>query len=376
MTDTCAPISPTERIARLRLARTGGIGPITYRQLMARFANAAAALEAVPELARRAGGRAPRVASKSAADAELDRAAQAGATLVTLGEAAYPSAVAAIEDAPPVLTLLGRAELPARPTVAIVGARNASAGACRIAQDLARELGAAGFVVTSGFARGIDAAAHAGSLSTGTIAVFAGGADVIYPPEHAALHRSVAAQGLILSELPLGTEPHARHFPRRNRLISGLSSGVVVVEAALRSGSLSTARFALEQGREVMAVPGSPLDPRCRGSNHLLREGARLVEGIDDILTALGGSIALADPSPLQAEAPPPALAYPPEAALSGDLEPHLQVAERLGPTPVAVDELVRQCQMSPPVVRAALLDIELAGRLERHPGDRVSLLP
>lgn len=376
MASTNDAIDPSERLARIRLARSGGIGPVTYRQLMSRFQAAAAALAAIPELARRAGGRAPRLTSKAEAETEIDLANKLGASLITLGEAAYPAALAAIEDAPPVLTLLGRGELLTRPCVAIVGARNASAGACRIAQDLARELGPAGFSVASGFARGVDAAAHAGSLAAGTIAVFAGGADVIYPPEHAALHRSIAADGLIVSELPLGTEPHARHFPRRNRLISGLSAGVVVVEAALRSGSLTTARFALEQGREVMAVPGSPLDPRCRGSNHLLREGASLVETIDDILTALGGSIAVARPAPAPEDPPSPAPAMAPTAALSAGFEPNDRVAERLGPTPVAVDELVRQCQMSPPVVRAALLDIELAGRLERHPGDRVSLLP
>lgn len=369
-------LDPTEKLARLRLARSAGIGPITYRQLMARFGKASAALAAVPDLARRAGGRPPRLESEAEARAEIGAAEKMGAQLVALGEPDYPAALAAIEDAPPILTLLGRPELLARPSIAIVGARNASAGACRIAGDLARELGGAGFAVVSGFARGIDAAAHDGSLSSGTVAVFAGGIDVVYPPEHEALHRSIAERGVILSELAIGTEPHARHFPRRNRLISGLSAGVVVVEAALRSGSLTTARFALEQGREVMAVPGSPLDPRCRGSNHLLREGARLVETIEDVLTALGGSVAV---SPLSREAESglaEAAQTAPNPALSADPEANALIAERLGPAPVAVDELVRQCQMSPPVVRAALLDFELAGRLERHPGDRVSLLP
>jgi len=367
-----SPLHSAERLARLRLARSRGVGPIAYRQLLARFPDAKAALAALPDLARRGGGRQPEIASLAEVEAELAAVAALGGRIILQGEPDYPRPLAAIEDAPPALTLVGRVDLLARPAVAIVGARNASAGACRIARDLARALGEAGVVVVSGFARGIDAAAHEGALARGTVAVFAGGADVIYPPEHAALHRAVVEGGAVVSELPLGTEPHARHFPRRNRLISGLALGLVVVEAALKSGSLTTARFALEQGREVMAVPGSPLDPRCRGTNHLLREGARLVESVDDILTSLGGSVGCSEPV---AEHPEPAAAVDDEAPTTS-AETSVLIAERLGPSPVAVDELVRQCHMSPPVVRAALLDIELAGRLERHPGDRVSLLP
>jgi DNA processing protein len=372
MIASSAQIGAAERLARLRLARSRGVGPIAYRQLLARFPDAKAALAALPDLARRGGGRQPVIADRAEVEAELAAVAALGGRVILIGEPDYPEALAAIEDAPPALTLVGRGELLARPAVAIVGARNASAGGCRIARDLARALGEAGLVVISGFARGIDAAAHEGALEGGTVAVFAGGADVVYPPEHAALYGAVARSGAVLSELPLGTEPHARHFPRRNRLISGLAHGLVVVEAALKSGSLTTARFALEQGREVMAVPGSPLDPRCRGSNHLLREGARLVESVDDILTSLGGSVGCSVPV---VEHPEPAAAAD-EIATTASAETSVRIAERLGPSPVAVDELVRQCHMSPPVVRAALLDIELAGRLERHPGDRVSLLP
>jgi DNA processing protein len=298
--------------------------------------------------------------------------------MVCWGEPAYPQALAALEDAPPVLTLMGRTELLQAPMVAVVGARNASASGRRLAHDLAAGLGGAGIVVVSGLARGIDAAAHAGGLGTGSVAVVAGGIDVVYPEENRALHEALARDGAVIAELPLGTEPQARHFPRRNRIISGLSLGVVVVEAAAKSGSLITARLALEQGREVFAVPGSPLDPRCRGTNDLLRHGATLTETAADVLTQLGPAVrgqrmlplALKGREPGPRPLPPSAPSLP---AVAGDAEIEM-VAERLGPTPVAVDELVRQCQLSAAAIATILLELELAGRIERHPGNLVSL--
>jgi DNA processing protein len=315
------------------------------------------------------------------AGAELAALERLGAQLVCWGEPLYPTTLAAVEDAPPVLTVLGHAELLQAPMVAVVGARNASANGRRIARELAQGLGEAGIAVISGMARGIDAAAHIGSLDTGSVAVVAGGADVVYPEENRGLYDALSRQGAVVAELPLGTEPQARHFPRRNRIISGMARGVVVVEAAAKSGSLITARFALEQGREVFAVPGSPLDPRSRGCNDLLRNGATLTETAGDILTQLGPL--------LQSEAPPPRLtvrasqprlplmtaapATPAVPQIPEDAALEL-VVEKLSPTPVAVDELVRQCHLSAASVATLLLELELAGRIERHPGNLVSL--
>ena len=283
-----AVLSPTERLAWLRLTRTENVGPVTFHQLIARFGTAAAALEALPEIVRR-GGRAKPLAvfASSEAERELEAAERLGAHLVAQSEPDYPPALAAIEDAPPLLTMKGRKELATRRGVAVVGARNASANGRRLAHDVAAGLGEAGLIVISGLARGIDAAAHQGSLGTGTLAVLAGGIDAIYPEENRSLHEAIAERGLLVAEMPVGTVPQARHFPRRNRIISGIALGVLVVEAAERSGSLITARFALEQGREVFAVPGSPLDPRAKGTNRLLRDGATLVESADDILREL-----------------------------------------------------------------------------------------
>ncbi len=317
---------------------------------------------------------------RAEAERELIALDRLGAHLVCWGEPGYPSALAAVDDAPPVLTLLGRGELLGVPMVAVVGARNASANGRRLAHDLAAGLGEAGIVVISGLARGIDAAAHGGALTTGSIAVVAGGIDVVYPEENRGLHQALALQGAIVAELPLGTEPQARHFPRRNRIISGMALGVVVVEAAAKSGSLITARYALEQGREVFAVPGSPLDPRSRGANDLLRNGATLTETAADVIAQLGPlvrgalSLPLAPASratrpslaPVTANPPPPS-PIPDDGALD-------MVVERLGPTPVAVDELVRQCQLSAAAVATLLLELELSGRIERHPGNLVSL--
>lgn len=365
-------LTPEERRDRLRLIRSENVGPVTFFEFLRHFGSATPAIAALPALARRGGRvRPPRVCGIGEAEAELAAVARAGARLLVWGEPGYPAPLAAIEDAPPVLTLRGDPALLARPMIGMVGARNASANGRRFARQLARDLGESGLVVVSGLARGIDAEAHAGALATGTVAVLAGGVDIAYPEENARLQAEIAEAGLLLSEQPLRTVPTARHFPRRNRLISGLSSGVIVVEAAPRSGSLITARLALEQGREVFAVPGSPLDPRARGTNNLIREGATLTESADDVLRSLEPMLRapLAERRPARYEAaPPPAVDEGDLAAARGE------IAARLGPAPVPVDELVRQSGAPAAVVAAALLELELAGRLERHPGNQVAL--
>ena len=277
-----------------------------------------------------------------------------------------------LEDAPPVLSCLGHAHLLERNVIAVVGARNASANGRRLARQLAADLGQAGLLVASGLARGIDAAAHEGALQTGTAAVVAGGIDVVYPEENTALYEEIRARGVIISEIAVGTVPQARHFPRRNRLISGMSRGVVVVEAALRSGSLITARFAADQGREVCAVPGSPLDPRARGCNNLLRQGAVLVESAADVLDALEGVLGSPVEEPKFAAFLGPVPAAPDEREIAAARR---MVEDLLGPTPVAVDEVIRECHVSPAIVHTALLELELAGRLERQSGNRVALI-
>ncbi len=365
-------LSDAERLDRLRLIRSENVGPITFRRLLGRFGTAAAALRALPDLARRGGCRSVRICSFADAERELAAVRQRGARLVVLGDADYPPPLAAIEDAPATFALIGEARLLARPAVAVVGSRNASLNGRRMARDLARDLGLAGFVVVSGLARGIDAEAHGGALASGTIAVLAGGVDVCYPQENAALYARIAEAGVLLSEAPPGTAPQARHFPRRNRIISGLSRGVVVVEANLRSGSLITARMAAEQGREVFAVPGSPLDPRARGCNDLLRQGAVLTEGAADVLAGLRCAPRPAPP-PMAREAPEPDRVAADGG--SGGEEARRAVAETLSPAPVAVDEIIRTCQLSPALVSTILLEWELAGRLERHPGNKVSLI-
>jgi len=313
-----------------------------------------------------------RICSRAEAERELDAARALSVCLVGLREAAYPARLAEIDDAPPLLAVRGKLSALARPMVAMVGSRNASAAGAKIAAQLARDLGAAGFVVVSGLARGIDAAAHRASLASGTIAVLAGGHDRIYPAEHAPLLDAILEDGAAVSEMPLGWEPRARDFPRRNRLISGLSVGVVIVEAAQRSGSLITARFALEQGREVFAVPGSPLDPRAQGANGLLKQGAILVTEAADVIAAiepiLGGAVA-------RPPAPPEAPQFEAEAQGEPERDGHAHdIARLLGPTPVAIDDLVRLSGASPAIVRRVLLELELAGRIERHGGGLVSM--
>jgi DNA processing protein len=324
--------------------------------------------------------------SRRDAEAALVAIERIGARLLCWGEPLYPAALAAVEDAPPVLTMLGRPEMILAPMVAVVGARNASANGRRLARELAAGLGESGIVVVSGLARGIDAAAHLGALATGSVAIVAGGADIVYPEENRGLYDALARDGAILAELPLGTEPQARHFPRRNRIISGVALGVVVVEAAAKSGSLITARFALEQGREVFAVPGSPLDPRSRGTNDLLRSGATLTETAADVVAQLGPLLQGRPPAHVIAREMAPGQPglklreAPPRMELPGSLAPVGEddalelIVEKLSPTPVAVDELVRQCQLSAAAVATLLLELELAGRVERHPGNLVSL--
>jgi DNA processing protein len=356
-----------DSIARLRLIRSDQIGPITCRQLLVRFGSAQSAIDALPDLAARGGGRMPKLATPSQIEDEIAQIERLGARYLFLGEENYPSLLAEIETAPPVLIAQGDMALLARPSIAIVGARNASAAACRFARQLAQDLGGAGSVVVSGLARGIDTAAHDGALETGTVAVIAGGIDIVYPPENAARQRAIAEKGVLLAEQPPGTEPLARHFPSRNRIIAGLARGTVVIEAAPRSGSLITARHAVEFGREVMAVPGSPLDPRAQGCNLLIREGATLVQTADDVLEAV-------DPSPVrilrERDVEP---AAPPVAAEADDAARTIVVG-LLGPTPVSVDELIRQAELPSAAVQTILLELELAGRIERHAGGRVGL--
>jgi len=354
-----------DALARLRLIRSERVGPVSFRQLLLRFGSAEAALEALPNLARRAGGPTLRIATEGEARAEMAAVETLGARLIFLGLAPYPTRLAEIEDAPPVLTALGQLTQLDRPGVAIIGARNASAAGAKFARTLAHDLADAGCAVVSGMARGIDAAAHRGALPH-TIAAVAGGADVAYPPELAELQAQVGEGGLILAEQPIGVQPQARHFPRRNRIISGLSLGVVVVEAALQSGSLITARFAGEQGREVMAVPGSPLDPRALGGNGLIREGATLIQCAADVLEAV---------RPFAAR-PARVLAGVAEAATDYDPSPRDldRIVALLGPTPVGIDELARQSGVAAGVLGVILTDLELGGRLERHAGGRVAL--
>ncbi|MQX35554.1 DNA-processing protein DprA [Roseospira navarrensis] len=372
-------LSHAERLDWLRLIRSENVGPITFHRLIRQYGTVAAALEALPALARRGGrGKPLRVHGKGAAERELAALDRAGVAVVAHGEPHYPPALAPLEDSPPLLFVRGHPALLERRGVAVVGARNASLNGRKLAHRLAQDLARADVLVVSGMARGIDTAAHQGALSAGalgaggTVAVLAGGVDVVYPPENQPLYDALAEQGAVVSEMPLGEAPQARHFPRRNRIISGIALGVVVVEAAARSGSLITARLAGEQGREVFAVPGSPLDGRAAGPNRLLRDGATLTESADDVLRGLADLLRapLREPAAadFRAETVPPPSDAEVDAARA-------TILEALGPAPVTVDELIRGCQLSVSVVAVVLLELELAGRLERLPGGRVALL-
>ena len=355
------------RLAWLRLARSEGIGPVTFARLIETYGQPERALAAVPDLARRGGRRTPlKLASEDDAARELDAAHNTGARLLIWTDPDFPPLLRAVDPAPPLIYTLGDPKILARRAVAIVGARNASAGGRKLAEDIAAGLGAASLLVVSGLARGIDTAAHNGAVATGTAAVLAGGVDNVYPPENARLHARIAAEGVIVSEMPPGTTPQAQHFPRRNRIISGLSLGTVVVEAAIGSGSLITARYALEQNREVFAVPGSPIDPRSRGCNDLIRQGATLTESADDVLSALQ----VQRPFALRED---PAPHTPPDDDAIDAARP--AILELLGPTPVPLDDIIRRSGLPAPTVLAILLELELGGRLHRTPGQTVALL-
>jgi DNA processing protein len=336
---------------------------------MGHFGDAGAALDALPSLARRGGAAgAPRVCTRDEAAREIEGLNQIGAELVATVEAAYPHRLAEIDDAPPLLAVRGELATLARPMIALVGSRNASAAGLKFAERLAHQLGQAGYVIASGLARGIDAAAHRASLASGTVAVLAGGQDCIYPGDNTPLLEALLAHGSAVTEMPLGWEPRARDFPRRNRIISGLSLGVVVIEAAARSGSLITARFALEQGREVFAVPGSPLDPRAEGTNGLIKQGATLVSEAADVITVVEPILGqLREP-----EGPEPG---DPLGPLEVEEPTRARVIELLGPTPVDLDDLVRLSGVAPGTVRTILLELELAGRARRHRGGQFSLI-
>jgi DNA processing protein len=392
-------LTDEQRLDWLRLIRSEKVGPRTFRSLVNKFGGASAALEALPDLARKSGRLLLKVATRAEAEKEMAAAARLGVRFVAMGEPEYPKTLQAIDTAPPLIAVRGSTDVLSRPCVAIVGSRNASAAGLTFAERLSRQLGEAGYVVASGLARGIDTRAHRATLETGTIAVMAGGHDRIYPSENEKLLLSIVDQGgAIVSEMPFGWEPRGRDFPRRNRIVSGLSYGVVVIEAARRSGSLITARFALEQGREVFAVPGSPLDPRAEGTNDLIRDGANLCAGVEHVTSVLEPLVAAgprenameesqqhAGIEELWDELDLPDVARPPSAHVmreggfyeEGAAAPQndIKVIDLLGPSPVAIDDLVRQSGLSIRLVQSALLELELAGRLERHGGNAVSLV-
>ena len=368
--------SAKEKLAWLRLLRTENIGPITFYKLLERFGSAENALKAIPDLARR-GGRMGglKAFATDLAEKELAQVEKAGARLIARDEPEYPSLLEQIEDAPPLITVMGHSSILSKPSLAVVGARNASLPGQKIAGSFSRKVAATGYVIVSGLARGIDTAAHTASLDTGTIAIVAGGINVIYPRENEKLYRQISEQGAVIAESPFGTEPIARHFPRRNRLISGLSLGVLIVEAAMKSGSLITARMAVEQNREVFAVPGSPMDPRSEGANKLIQDGAHIATSADDILRELE-SLRLrpmndppADPWKGAPNLFSQNLTKEPDEAL------RIKILEMLSPTPVQIDEVIRAAEAPTSEVLIVILELELAGRIERHPGNKVNLI-
>jgi DNA processing protein len=369
-------LTDEQRLDWLRLIRSENVGPRTFATLLQRYGSARAALGALPDLARRGGSaRAIRICPRADAAREIETAQQFGAQFIASCEAAYPFRLAQIDSAPPLIAVRGSIAALARPMIAIVGSRNASAAGLKFTERLTHDLGAAGFVIASGLARGIDAAAHRASLATGTVAALAGGQDRIYPPEHQSLLDAILREGAAISEMPFGWEPRARDFPRRNRIISGLSLGVVIVEAAQRSGSLITARMALEQGREVFAVPGSPLDPRHEGTNSLLKQGAALVTQAQDVVAVLEPML---DPifgplrqTPAREPEQDPSGAPP---AAEPDSDARGRIIALLSSTPVGLDDVTRMSGTAPGIVRTILMELELAGRIAWHGGDRVSL--
>lgn len=357
-----------ERLARLRLIRTPHVGPVSWHQLMQRFGSGEAALSALPDLARRGGTGKIRIAPADGTEREIESVHALGARHIFRDEDDYSPLLREVEGAPPVVIVRGDTSMLNRPCVAIVGARNASAAACRFARQMAADLVARDVTVISGLARGVDTAAHVGALDGATAAVIASGIDIAFPTENAALQEKIATDQLLVAEQPPGTEPFARHFPSRNRIIAGLAHGTLVIEAAPKSGSLITARRAGDYGREVMAVPGSPIDPRAQGCNLLIREGATLIQTIDDVLEAIGPIDTRMVREPVRSFVTAP-------TALDVDEGDRRTIAELLGPTPVAVDELVRQSGRDAATVQLVLLELELGGRVERHAGAKVSRL-
>ena len=364
-------LSDAERLDWLRLTRTESIGPSTFFKLIQRYKTAAKAIEALPHLLSKAGSkRGISVFPVDAAEKEMTATGKAGATLVAHGEAHYPEALLTIDTAPPMLCMSGNFELAQRTSVGIVGARTASASGRKMARILAHGLAEAGILVTSGLARGIDTAAHEAATPARTAAAIAGGVDHLYPPENADLQRAIARDGLLITEMAIGTSPRAEHFPRRNRIISGMSRAVIIVEAAMRSGSLITARFANEQGRDVFAVPGSPLDPRCEGTNKLIKDGASILTSVDDVLEMLNR-----ETSPLQQslfEREPEPLLPPDQDA---DEATRREVVSLLSPNAIEIDDLIREAQCQPEAVMAVLLELEVAGRITRSAGGMVALV-
>jgi DNA processing protein len=369
-------LDDNEKLAWLRLARTENVGPVTFFQFIDHFKTAEKALEAIPTLAKRGGRTKPlKIPSQGEIEKEYAALKKIGGQIICACEELYPLALSAINDAPPVLSVLGNPALFNRPSVAIVGARNASLNGRKFAEKLARDLGAADQIIVSGLARGIDTSAHQGALESGTIAVVAGGIDIVYPPENQGLYEAITEKGLIVAESPFGQQPFAQSFPRRNRIVSGISQGTVIVEATLRSGSLITARLAGEQGRDVYAVPGHPLDPRAEGTNALIRDGAVLTRSAADILEHINGFTGRKTLSDSAFSRFP----SPPEDGADLDIEPPQDARDTilsvLSLAPVGVDELARACHLTIAVLQVALLELELAGRIQRLHGNRVSLV-
>ncbi|MFZ4125295.1 MAG: DNA-processing protein DprA [Rickettsiales bacterium] len=363
----------TNPVDALRLIRSENVGPVTFFHLVKYCGSVAKALDMAPDISRRGGRSKPiRIASKADAEREFEALTTFGAQIVMYGEETYPRLLQVVNDAPPILTVKGHTHLWNHDKlIGMVGARNASANGCAFARKLANDLGEAGYTVISGLARGIDAAAHRGSLATGTVAVIGGGIDNIYPPENEMIYNEIAQSGAIISELPFGAKPHARSFPSRNRIIAGMSRATAVIEASLKSGSLITAHFANDYGRDVFAVPGSPMDPRCHGTNQLIRDGATMLERVQDILNNLSpmDSLPLADKQPsLFSENTPDV-----DSSLLDEARRAITAA--LSPSPTLLDDVLVTSGVSPHLLMAVLLELELAGRLQRHPGAKVSLI-
>lgn len=371
-----APLDDPERLACLRLIRSDNVGPVAFRQLINHFGGAQTALEALPDLVRRGGSRRVRVCAADKAEAELEAAYLIGAQPIFTIEPGYPTPLAAIDPPPPMIYAKGRTELLNQPCIAIVGSRNCSSAGHAFARQLALGLADADLVVTSGLARGIDGAAHEASLENGTIAVIAGGLDIFYPPEHAKLQAQIADVGCLVTEMPPGFKPRAKDFPRRNRIISGISYGVIVVEAARRSGTLITARLANEQGREVFAAPGHPLDPRAEGTNRLIKSGATMITEIGDVLEVVQPMLpaAMRDSDEQCRPTPKPRDQPTTPVRTHATQEEHSVVVRALGPAPVHIDDLLRSTGLNAQSIQIALLELSLAGRLEHHGAHLVSL--